>query len=94
MFRDAFTQKAQNEIELQHQLICALCGLGMWTWRGRAARASVDAVPARSKNNQFGMVDAKVLRYVAIPTNRRVRFQHVAQVIQLNCIPGQQVSIR
>jgi hypothetical protein len=39
------------------------------------------------------MVKAKVLRYVAVPTNRRMRFQHVPELIKGNFIPAQQVSI-
>jgi hypothetical protein len=40
------------------------------------------------------MVLAKFLRYVAIPTNRRMCFQHVPELIHVNCIPSQQLSFR
>ena len=40
------------------------------------------------------MVQAKFLRYVAVPTNRRMRFQHVPELIYLDLIPGQQLSTR
>jgi len=40
------------------------------------------------------MVHAKFLRYVAIPTNRRMGFQNVAELSQVNCIPIQQLAIR
>jgi hypothetical protein len=39
------------------------------------------------------MVLAKVLRYVAVPTNRRMRFKHVRELSEGNLIPAQQVSI-
>jgi hypothetical protein len=34
------------------------------------------------------------LRYVTVPTNRRVRFKHVPEPIQNNLIPTQQPFIR
>jgi hypothetical protein len=40
------------------------------------------------------MVLAEFLRYVAVPTNRRMRFQHVPELIQVNFIPGHQISLR
>jgi hypothetical protein len=40
------------------------------------------------------MVEAKFLRYVTVPTNRSMRFHDVGQLIQLDCIPGQQISFR
>jgi hypothetical protein len=40
------------------------------------------------------MIQAESLRYVAIPANCGMRFKHMPEVIQLNCIPTQQLSIR
>jgi hypothetical protein len=40
------------------------------------------------------MVLAKFLRYVAVPTNRSVRFQYVSELLQSNFIPGQQLSLK
>jgi hypothetical protein len=39
------------------------------------------------------MIAAKLLRYVAVPTNREMRFQHTPELIEVNLIPAQQVSI-
>jgi hypothetical protein len=39
------------------------------------------------------MISAKFLRYVAVPTNRRMCFKHVPELIEGNFIPAQQVSI-
>jgi hypothetical protein len=39
------------------------------------------------------MVHAKFLRYVAVPTNRKMRFKHVPELSQINRIPTQQFSI-
>jgi hypothetical protein len=64
------------------------------TWRRRAVYTPGDAVPPRSKNNQVGMIPAKSLRYVAVPANRRVSFKYVPELIQINLIPTQQLSIR
>jgi len=40
------------------------------------------------------MVQAKTLRYVAIPTNRGMCFKHIPELIRIDCIPTQQLSIR
>jgi hypothetical protein len=64
------------------------------TWRRRAVHASGDAVLPWSKNDQVGMVLAKFLRYVTVPTNRRMRFEHIPELVQINFIPTQQLSIR
>jgi len=38
------------------------------------------------------MVPAKALRYVAVPTNRSVRFKHVQELTAGNLVPIEQVS--
>jgi hypothetical protein len=63
------------------------------TWRRRAVYAAEAVVPSLSKNDQVGMFQAKVLRYVAVPTHWGIRFQHVFKLTEGDCIPDHQLSL-
>jgi len=60
----------------------------------RAVWASVDVVPPWPKYNHVGMLDTKILRYVAVPTDGQVGFKHLRELVQRYFIPGQQPAFR
>jgi hypothetical protein len=60
------------------------------TWRRQAVYASGHAMPPWSINDEVGMVQTKLLRYVTVPANRFMCCQHLPNVLQLHLIPGNQ----
>jgi hypothetical protein len=60
----------------------------------RAACVSGDTLPPWSKNNQVGMIQAKGLCDVAVPTDRQMCLKHIPQIVEQNFLPSHQLSGR
>jgi len=54
----------------------------------------VDVFLPWPKYNQVGMIEAKSLRYVAVPADWQVGFKHLRELVQRYFIPGQQPAFR